>query len=151
MNMRHWLYNKITKTNKEKAIKKQINKIDKKLKEYENKKTFRYFTLLDKSINHDKEAIKEISFYYKAKGFSFFIIDYEDYGYAIEIEKIENRMIKVICIRNDKQSFLKTATIYYIDKHSLRGYSKEGWYGSIYTNENIFIGRFPINLFSTEV
>ena len=149
--MRHWLYNKITKTNKKKAIEKQIKKIDKEIKNYENKETFRYFTLLDKSISHDKEAIKDISFYYKAKGFSFFIIDYEDYGYAIEIEKIENRMIKVICIRNDKQPLLKTATIYYIDKHSLRGYSEEGWYGSIYTDENVFIGRFPINLFSTEV
>lgn len=149
--MKYWLYNKITKTNNEKAIKKQINKIDKKIKKYEDKKTFRYFTLLDKSISHDKEAIKDISFYYKAKGFSFFIIDYEDYGYAIEIEKIDNRMIKVICIRNDNYSLLKTATIYYIDKHSLRGYSEEGWYGSIYTDENVFIGRFPINLFSTEV
>ena len=38
--MRHWLYNKITKTNKEKAIKKQINKIDKEIKKYENKKPF---------------------------------------------------------------------------------------------------------------
>lgn len=149
--MKKLFYNRTIENSKKKAIEKQIKKIDKEIKNYENKETFRYFTLLDKSISHDKEAIKDISFYYKAKGFSFFIIDYEDYGYAIEIEKIGDRMIKVICIRNDKQPLLRTATIYYIDKHSLRGYSEKGWYGSIYTDENVFIGRFPISLFSTEV
>ena len=149
--MKKLFYNRTIENSKKKAIKKQIKKIDKEIKNYENKETFRYFTLLDKSISHDKAAVKEISFYYKAKGFSFFIIDYEDYGYSIEIEKIGNRMIKVICIKNDSQSLFNIGTIYYIDKHSLRGYNEKGWYGSIYTDENVFIGRCSINLFSTEV